>query len=157
LVPLVCVGEPWSIRAAGGAGEYVVDQLQAALSGVAPADVSRVLVAYEPVWAIGDSGRAAAPSHIVDVLGRLRTFVADLTTGGRLGGLLYGGSVSSGNAAALLRLDDLDGLFVGRAAWTPEGFAAILAICGQVVAERGAQVSSDADVGPPSPLGHHQT
>jgi triosephosphate isomerase len=108
------------------------------------------------VWAIGDAGRAATPRHIVGVLEHLVSVVADLAPGGRLRGLLYGGSVSTSNAAALLQLDDLDGLFVGRAAWTPEGFAAILAICGQVVADRAAPPSDEADVGP-QPLEHHPT
>lgn len=137
LVPIVCVGEPWPVRAAGRAAEHVADQVRVALSGVSPADLPKVLVAYEPVWAIGDSGRAAAPSHIVGVLDRIRSVVAGLIPGAGLGGLLYGGSVTTDNAAALLRLDDLDGLFVGRAAWTPDGFAALLAVCGQVAAERG--------------------
>ena len=137
LVPLVCVGEPWPVRAAGRAAEHVADQVRVALSGVAPADLSKVLVAYEPVWAIGASGRAAAPSRIVGVLDRIRSVVAELAPDARLGGLLYGGSVTTDNAPALLRLDDLNGLFVGRAAWTPAGFAALLAVCGQVAAERG--------------------
>ncbi|HEY0238066.1 MAG TPA: triose-phosphate isomerase [Friedmanniella sp.] len=136
LVPLVCVGEPWSVRAAGRAAEHVADQLRTALSGVAPADLSRVLVAYEPVWAIGDSGRAATPDHVVDVLARIRSVVADLASGARLRGLLYGGSVTTDNAADLLRLDDLDGLFVGRAAWTADGFAALLAVCATTAAQR---------------------
>lgn len=136
LVPLVCVGEPASVRDAGRAEEHVADQVRAALRGVAPADVAQVLVAYEPVWAIGDSGRAATPDDVVGVLARIRAVVAGLGPDVRLRGLLYGGSVSPSNAAALLDLDDLDGLFVGRAAWTADGFAALLDICGRVAAER---------------------
>jgi triosephosphate isomerase len=136
LVPLVCVGEPWSARSAGRAEEYVADQVRAALTGVAPDDLSTVLVAYEPVWAIGEEGRAAEPADVVGVLDRIRAVVAGLAPDGRLRGLLYGGSVTTDNAEALLQLDELDGLFVGRAAWTAEGFAALLAISGLVAATR---------------------
>ncbi len=136
LVPLVCVGEPWSVRASGRAAAHVGEQVRTALSGVAPHDLARVLVAYEPVWAIGDSGRAAAPGHIVGVLERIRAVVEELAPGVGLRGLLYGGSVTPANAEALLALDALDGLFVGRAAWTADGFAALARTCGQVAARR---------------------
>ena len=157
LVPLVCVGEPWPVRAAGGAEDHVDDQVRTALSGVDPADVSRVLVAYEPIWAIGDGGRAAEPEDVVGVLDRIRSVVADLASGATLRGLLYGGSVSPDNAAALLELDRLDGLFVGRAAWTADGFTALLVVSGQVAAARargpaGAPVPRPAAPPPASPL-----
>jgi len=144
LVPLVCVGEPWSVRAAGRAAAHVGEQVRTALSGVAPHDLARVLVAYEPVWAIGDSGRAAAPGHIVGVLDRIRTVVDELAPGVGLRGLLYGGSVTAANAGALLDLPDLDGLFVGRAAWTADGFAALLRTCGDVATRRTAAHPVDA-------------
>ena len=136
LVPLVCVGEPWSVRSAGHAEEHVADQVRTALAGVAPADLSTVLVAYEPVWAIGEGGRAATPVDVVGVLDRIRAVVAGLAPAARLRALLYGGSVSTDNAADLLRLEQLDGLFVGRAAWTVDGLAALLALGGQAAAER---------------------
>ena len=153
LLPLVCVGEPWSARAPGRAAGYVADQVRAALAGVGPTDLPRLLIAYEPVWAIGDSGIAAAPSHIAAVLGRVRTALSGLAPGAEPLGILYGGSVTTGNAADLLRLEEVDGLFVGRAAWTPDGFAAILVVCAQVLAEReeGRTVNEpDAGRDPPS-------
>ena len=143
LVPLVCVGEPWSVRASGRAAAHVGEQVRTALSGLAPHDLARVLVAYEPVWAIGDSGRAAAPGHIVGVLDRIRTVVDELAPGGDLRGLLYGGSVTTANAEALLDLDDLDGLFVGRAAWTADGLAALMRTCRPDPARRTAARSAD--------------
>jgi triosephosphate isomerase len=136
LVPLLCVGEPEQVRAAGRAEEHVGDQVRSALSGVAPTDLARVLVAYEPVWAIGEGGRPAEPADVVGVLDRVRAVVADLAPGVGLAGLLYGGSVSTANAAELLALEQVDGLFVGRAAWTAEGFAALLAIAGAAATER---------------------
>lgn len=136
LVPLLCVGEPELLRMAGRAEEHVGGQVRSALSGVAPADLARVLVAYEPVWAIGEGGRPARPADVVGVLDRVRAVVADLGPGAGLAGLLYGGSVSTANAAELLALEQVDGLFVGRAAWTAEGFAALLAIGGAAAAAR---------------------
>ncbi|GAA3577892.1 L-erythrulose 1-phosphate isomerase [Microlunatus spumicola] len=136
LVPLVCVGEPWSVRSEGRAEEHVADQVRRALAHVAPEDLSRVVVAYEPVWAIGAGGRAATPGDVVGVLGRIHATVAALAPGARLRGLLYGGSVSTGNADDLLALGELDGLFVGRAAWTADGFTALLASAGRAAAER---------------------
>lgn len=139
LVPLVCVGEPWSVRAGGRAAAYVAEQVRTALSGVAPADVANVLVAYEPVWAIGDSGRAAAPGHVVGVLDRIRSVVAELGRDVSLRGLLYGGSVSTANAAALLDLADLDGLFVGRAAWSVDGFVELLHLTVEAAGRRASR------------------
>ncbi len=145
LVPLVCVGEPWSVRAEGRAAAYVGEQVRTALSGVAPGDVEHVLVAYEPVWAIGDSGRAAVPVDVVGVLGRIRSVVAELGPGARLRGLLYGGSVNAANAEALLDLEDLDGLFVGRSAWTVDGFAELLRICGRTASRRRTGPNTPGD------------
>ena len=147
LVPLVCVGEPWSVRAGGRAAPFVADQVRTALSGVAPADVAKVLVAYEPVWAIGASGRAAAPGHVVGVLDRIRSVVAELAPGHELAGLLYGGSVTTANAEALLDLRDLDGLFVGRSAWTADGFVELLRLCGRA-AGRPAPTNRPSDPTP---------
>ena len=148
LVPLLCVGEPDEVRSAGRQDAFVSDQVRSALSGVAPVDLPRVLVAYEPVWAIGEGGRPATAGDVVGVLDRIRSVVAERAPGARLRGLLYGGSVSTDNAAELLALDQLDGLFVGRAAWTASGFAELLAIAGRVVAGRaGASPAPGSSVG----------
>ncbi len=86
------------------------------------AAIGRVLLAYEPIWAIGASGRAAHPDEVAPVLHRIVSVVAELTAGERLRALLYGGSVSLDNAAELLADPCTDGLFVGRSAWQAEGF-----------------------------------
>ena len=78
----------------------------------------------------------ATPADVVGVLDDIRAVVADLAPGVPLAGLLYGGSVSTGNAAELLALEQVDGLFVGRAAWTPEGFTALLSVAGEAAASR---------------------
>lgn len=130
LTPLVCVGEPAAVRAAGAPEGFVADQVAAALSRVAGDEVGRVVVAYEPVWAIGEAGRPAEPEEVAPVVERIRR-VASRTAGGRsLRAVLYGGSVDTGNALGLLAGTAADGLFVGRAAWTPAGLGALLEVGG---------------------------
>jgi triosephosphate isomerase len=128
LTPLVCVGEPLSVRQAGAAESFIAGQVRAALGHIGPADTGRVLLAYEPIWAIGEAGRPARVEEVAPVLRRIVDTVAALTTGGRLRALLYGGSVNLDNAAELLADPGTDGLFVGRAAWQPDGFRALIEI-----------------------------
>lgn len=135
LVPLICVGEPADERAAGNAIEYVSAQVRAALSRLAPHEVADALLAYEPVWAIGEHGRPASPEEIAPVMaGIARALQADGRAGCRA--LLYGGSVDESNAADLLRVEHTDGLFVGRAAWTPDGFLRLVGIAAERAATR---------------------
>jgi triosephosphate isomerase len=119
LMPLVCVGEPADVFAAGDSVTHVLGQVRAALDGVG--DTSSVLVAYEPIWAIGSSGRPAAPSDIGDVFAALTG-----EWGSSVRGVLFGGSVNPANALATLDLDGVDGLFIGRAAWEVQGFIRLL-------------------------------
>jgi L-erythrulose 1-phosphate isomerase len=126
LVPLVCVGESKGIRAGGRAEEFVVRQLDAALERVPEGRVADLLVAYEPVWAIGDAGTPATPGEVAPVMSALAARLAERTAGAGCRGLLYGGGVDLGNAAALLSLPSVDGLFVGRAAWSVEGLLGLV-------------------------------
>lgn len=135
LTPIVCVGESRVVREAGGAGDYVVAQVEAALSLVAGADPTVVVFAYEPVWAIGQHSRAATPFEVAPVVEAIRDAVAGQMTGGA-GPVLYGGSVDEGNAVELLEGSRADGLFVGRAAWSAVGFARLLAVCADSTASR---------------------
>ncbi|WP_328806897.1 triose-phosphate isomerase [Nocardiopsis coralli] len=123
LRPLVCCGERAEVFARGGSVDHVLAQVAAALEGVPEGEdgLGRVLVAYEPVWAIGESGRPPEPEEIAPVLAAL-----DAEWGGRVSGVLYGGSVGPGNAADLLRVPGVGGLFVGRSAWDVTGFLEIL-------------------------------
>ncbi|TPW09730.1 MAG: triosephosphate isomerase (TIM) [Acidimicrobiaceae bacterium] len=119
---LVCVGESVKI----------------ALGGLTVTDLAGVLVAYEPVWAIGEGSTPATPAQANDMHGQIRAAIAHLFGGaGTAVPLLYGGSVTRDGAPALIAQDQIDGLFVGRAAWTVEGFAAIA----RTVAETGGRVS----------------
>jgi triosephosphate isomerase len=119
LVALLCCGEPAGMFAAGESVRYVLAQVESALAGVA--DLDRVVIAYEPVWAIGEHGRRAEPAEVAGVHAELAA-----RWGGRVRAVLHGGSVRPSNAAALLALPGVDGVFVGRAAWDPDGFLALL-------------------------------
>jgi triosephosphate isomerase len=121
VVPLVCVGEPDDVFRRGGSVRHVVRQVRAALLGVD--DLRRVVVAYEPVWAIGEHGRPAKPEQVAPVFEALHQELA--SSGVRL---IYGGSVIPGNTAELLGVPGIGGVFVGRAAWTVEGFITLVEI-----------------------------
>jgi len=125
LVPVICVGETAEDLETHGAAAVPVGQLQAALAGVA-ADAD-IVVAYEPVWAIG-SGQAATPDQAQEVCAKLREVVgaalgADAAARTRV---LYGGSVKSGNIASFMREPDVDGALVGGASLVADEFAAII-------------------------------
>lgn len=118
LTPLVCVGERDEVFRSGNSVEHILRQVNAALDGVE--DRSAVLIAYEPVWAIGATGRPARPQDISDVFAALGSEV------GKLRGVIYGGSVKPDNAVETLGVPGINGLFIGRAAWDVAGFLRIL-------------------------------
>jgi len=126
LTPLLCVGEKIDERDAGRTDAVVKRQLLAGLEGVTPADLARVIIAYEPVWAIG-TGRNATPSDAAAVHLGIRVALKGLGAPGRIP-ILYGGSVNRGNVLALLAEPDLDGVLVGGASLDPEGWAEIVGI-----------------------------
>jgi triosephosphate isomerase len=136
LLPLVCVGEPLEVRDAGGAADFVAGQVRAALSEIAAEEVGRVLVAYEPIWAIGEHGRPATQDQIAPVMGLIADVVAEAAGGGSALALLYGGGVHPGNAAELLTDPHTDGLFVGRAGWDVQGYLRLLELCAPFAAQR---------------------
>jgi triosephosphate isomerase len=125
LEPILCVGESEEARDGGQTETVLERQLQADLAEVSDEDIAKVVIAYEPIWAIGTGKVASAEqaqeacAFIRDVL-RARGAAADDVR------ILYGGSVKPGNAAELLALPDVDGALVGGAALDPEDFAAIV-------------------------------
>src|SRR5512133_1412921 len=127
LIPLICVGEPLVVRDAGGAEDFVRAQVQIALSGLAPAEIEQVIIAYEPVWAIGEQGIRPSVEQIAPVIALINDLVT--SAGGSARAVLYGGSVDPENAAELLSVPQTDGLFVGRAAWAASGFIELLKVC----------------------------
>ncbi|TWE12674.1 triose-phosphate isomerase [Rudaeicoccus suwonensis] len=126
LTPILCVGESLEVRQAGEHVPYVVAQLTAALRGLPAEHAASIVVAYEPVWAIG-TGEVATPDDAQEVCSALRDALAELYSGDLADGvrLLYGGSVKSGNVASIMAKDDVDGALVGGASLDPAEFAAI--------------------------------
>lgn len=125
-MPLLCVGESAEVRDAGGSAEHILAQTRAALEGLTDSQRARVLVAYEPIWAIGSAGRPAQIYELEEPFAALRAEFGGATGG--VAGLLYGGSVNLDNAADLLAMQDVDGLFVGRTARNLDGFLTLLEI-----------------------------
>lgn len=123
LTPVVCVGETWPERSAGATEAVVAGQLAPLMGRV---DMAGVVIAYEPVWAIG-TGKTATPAQAQAVHDFIRSKVAavDATAAAGLT-ILYGGSVNAGNAAALFACPDIDGALVGGASLKAQDFAAIV-------------------------------
>jgi triosephosphate isomerase len=122
---LLAVGETAEERSFGVGGETVLRQLRIGLHGVPPEQLGLIQIAYEPVWSIGAGGTPANPEDVEPIARLIRSGCEDLF--GEPGGeipILYGGSVDPSNAGTFTALLDIDGLFVGRAAWTVEGFIA---------------------------------
>jgi len=126
LIPVVCLGETLEQREAGRLEAVILGQLDAALEGLDAGQIARIVVAYEPVWAIGTGKNAtpddAAAAHAI-LRRRLAERVGDDTA--RRIPILYGGSVKPANAGELLAASDVDGLLVGGASLDPAGFAEI--------------------------------
>lgn len=125
LQAVLCVGEKLEERERGQTQAVVTRQLAAALDGLDPAGVARVVVAYEPVWAIG-TGRNATPSDAAEIHRVIREDLA--RRGAAEAAILYGGSVNLTNAAGLLAEPEIDGVLVGGASLDPEGWAAIVSL-----------------------------
>lgn len=128
LRPLICIGDSAEEYAFGVSHETLARQAKMALHGLTAEEIGTVLIAYEPVWAIGAKGTAAAPAFVDTAHTRLRAVIAELVGSASAARvpLLYGGSVSLDNAASYTQLPDVDGVFIGRSAWDPAGLAAII-------------------------------
>jgi triosephosphate isomerase len=127
LTPILCVGETLEEREAGETAAVVSRQLSAAVEGLSVAELARVVLAYEPVWAIG-TGRTATPEQAQDVHALLRAQLRGLDAKvSDSAKILYGGSVKPGNAASLFAQPDIDGGLIGGASLVAADFAAIVA------------------------------
>jgi len=122
IAPILCVGEGLDVREAGRQVEHTLAQLDAALDGLKSDQVEKVVVAYEPVWAIG-TGRTATPEDAQEVIGAIRNRIADShgNTADRVR-VLYGGSVKANNVAGIMEQPDIDGALVGGASLDAEEF-----------------------------------
>ena len=126
LVPIICVGEALEIRKAGDQVSYTLAQVDGALEGLSAQDAAKVVIAYEPVWAIG-TGEVATPQDAQEVAGAIRARLAELYSAEVADAVrvLYGGSVKSSSIAELMKEQDVDGALVGGASLDPEEFAKI--------------------------------
>jgi triosephosphate isomerase len=132
LTPIVCVGETLEEREAGRTGDVVTAQVRGSLAGLPPADVAGLVIAYEPVWAIG-TGRVATPQQAQEVHELIRRVVGAVTSpdvAGRVR-IQYGGSVKPDNAADLAAQPDIDGALVGGASLKADDFLGIAAAFGR--------------------------
>ena len=127
LIPVACVGEALADRDAGRTEEVVVRQVKSALQGVAHEHARRIVLAYEPVWAIG-TGLTATPGQANAVQGLIRRSVGAIFGGAVADELriLYGGSAGPNNAADLMAESDVDGVLVGGASLDADSFAEII-------------------------------
>lgn len=126
LTPLICIGETLEDRESGRAMEVLAREVEGALKGLSAEEAARpILLAYEPIWAIGDKGIPATADY-ADARHAEIAAVARRVLGHGVP-CLYGGSVNPGNCAELIACPNIDGLFIGRSAWAAEGYLDILA------------------------------
>jgi len=127
LQPIVCVGETLAERDAGKAADVVRRQIRQGLAQLTESDLSPMIVAYEPVWAIG-TGRTATPETAAEMHGEIRKTIGEIFGAKAAAALriLYGGSVKPDNIQELMRREDIDGALVGGASLDPASFAAIV-------------------------------
>jgi triosephosphate isomerase (TIM) len=130
LRPIVCCGELLSERETGTTDEVIAGQLRKDLAGLEPARATDIVVAYEPVWAIG-TGKVCDADEANRVIGVIRGVVAEVlgAEAAQQVRLLYGGSVTAENAAGIMAQPEIDGVLVGGAALVAEGFATIATAC----------------------------
>lgn len=126
LTPLICVGEHEADKRAGRADEVLAAQVRAALEPIREGFArATVLLAYEPVWAIGEGGTPASPDYADARHARIMGVAREVCPGHDIA-CLYGGSVNPGNCAELAACPSIDGLFIGRSAWNAAGYLDIL-------------------------------
>ncbi len=128
MIPILCVGEGLPVREAGRQVSHAVAQLHAALASVSPEQAADLVVAYEPIWAIG-TGRVATAADAQEVCAALRAALAEKYSTEIAAGIriLYGGSVKSGNVSEIVAQPDVDGALVGGASLDGTEFASLAA------------------------------
>ncbi len=124
LIALVCIGDTRSEYDAGATADVLARQTRYALRDVAKDAAGKVVIAYEPVWSIGEGGIPADPGFANAQHKKLKALTAEIA--GEPLPILYGGSVNPQNCCDLAAMSDIDGLFIGRSAWDPAGFIGII-------------------------------
>ena len=133
MVPIFCVGEELAVRESGAHVSHVIRQIRAGLEGLTKPELKKIVIAYEPVWAIG-TGKVATPEDAQEVCAAIREEVenigsADIAAAMRI---LYGGSVKSSNVVEIMAKPDVDGALIGGASLDPEELAKIVKFYAQV-------------------------
>ncbi|OBC13487.1 triose-phosphate isomerase [Mycobacterium sp. 852013-50091_SCH5140682] len=129
LTPIVCIGEQLEVREAGDHVEFNINSLRGSLAGLSKEQIGNVVIAYEPVWAIG-TGRVASAADAQEVCKAIRDELGNLSSPELATGIrvLYGGSVNAKNAGEIVAQPDIDGALVGGASLDGEQFATLSAI-----------------------------
>ena len=129
ITPIVCIGEGLDVREAGEHVSYNVEQLRGSLAGLSAEDIAKVVIAYEPVWAIG-TGRVASAADAQEVCAAIRATLGELASPDVASGVrvLYGGSVNAKNVGEIVGQTDVDGALVGGASLKADEFATLSAI-----------------------------
>jgi triosephosphate isomerase len=137
ITPILCIGEPEVVRDAGGHVAHCSNQLEGAVAGLPADQVASLVIAYEPVWAIG-TGKVATPEIAQEVCEAIRAHTGELYSAELAKGLriLYGGSVKASNSAEIVAQPDIDGALVGGASLDPDEFTAIVGAAAQPVGAR---------------------
>ena len=132
LIPIMCVGESLEQREAGITEEWITMQIKTGLASIGEDKIRKMIIAYEPIWAIG-TGLTATPEQAEEVCENIRTVVRKLysSKNARAISILYGGSMNETNAEALLHQEDVDGGLIGTAALDPEKFLQIIQTANQ--------------------------
>jgi triosephosphate isomerase (TIM) len=132
LIPILCIGEPKQVRDENGHLAHCSAQLLGALAGLPAEDVERIVIAYEPVWAIG-TGEVATPANAQEVCAAIRATLGERYSPALADRvrILYGGSVKAANAAEIIAQPDIDGALVGGASIDPDEFAKLCIAAGE--------------------------
>ena len=132
LIPIMCCGESLEQRELGITNEWIAMQIKSGLTGVSEEKIRKVVIAYEPIWAIG-TGKTATPEQAEEVCESIRTVIRKLygSKNARATTILYGGSMNDKNAFELLAQPDIDGGLIGGASLVPEKFLAIIEAANQ--------------------------
>ena len=125
--PILCVGESLEERDAGKAFDIVKGQIAADMDGIAPENIRRLVIAYEPIWAIG-TGRTASPEQAEEMCAFIRNVLIEMFDEDTAGEVIiqYGGSVKPANATEIMNMDEIDGALVGGASLTAQDFIRVI-------------------------------